>query len=175
MSSQRIMPSFKPSWKLGANAHACHLFYPIAEILFCLMIILGSYLVLDFRWEPIGRASVEVGHDDLGGRKRLSWGIGWSGGFSHLASQLLAPRSGVTTRCSEFAPLGGAGGSGRTRQRFGYEYYLTVLGSWYYLIALGYEYYCGTQAAPRLLFCLGYKVLQRLPFSSGRTIYMQIF
>ena len=51
------------------------------EIFFCLVIIVGSYLVLDLSREPIGRALVEVGHDDLGGRKRLSrgnwlvWGI----------------------------------------------------------------------------------------------------
>lgn len=40
------------------------------------MIILGSYLVLDLGREPIGRALVEVGHDDFGGRKRLGRGIG---------------------------------------------------------------------------------------------------
>ena len=35
---------FQAQLEVGANAHACHLFYPIAEIFFCLMIILGSNL-----------------------------------------------------------------------------------------------------------------------------------
>ena len=74
---------FHTQQEVGANAHACLLFYPVVEIFFCLMIILGSYLVLDFSLEPIGRALVEVGYDDLGGGKRLNWGIGWSGAFSH--------------------------------------------------------------------------------------------
>ena len=69
---------FQARLEVGANAHACHLFYPIAEIFFCLMIILGSNLVLDLGRKPIGRALVEVGHDDSRGGKRLSSGPGVS-------------------------------------------------------------------------------------------------
>lgn len=52
----------------SASAHACH-FYPIAKI-FCLIITLGSNLVLDLRREATGRALLKW-VTVVGGRKRL--------------------------------------------------------------------------------------------------------
>lgn len=52
----------------SASAHACH-FYPIAKI-FCLIITLGSNLVLDLRREATGRALLKW-VTVVGGGKRL--------------------------------------------------------------------------------------------------------
>ena len=47
-----------PSWKL-VSVLLPVTSYPVAKIFFCLIITLGSNLVLDLSWEPVGRAVVE--------------------------------------------------------------------------------------------------------------------